>query len=120
MELDCELVGRTALIRCRGARLDAGMAVQFKERFREMIGRGADRIILDLCEVQFLDSSGLGAIVAVYKALDPGQKFDIAGLTPPVERVFRLTRMDSVFSIFENAAQAMGNDGGSTAMGSAG
>jgi anti-sigma B factor antagonist len=49
--------------------------------------------------VNFLDSSGLGAVVAVMKLLMPARKLELAGLTATVEKVFRLTRMDSVFTI---------------------
>ncbi len=45
------------------------------------------------------NSSGLGAVVAVRKFLGPDRVLELAGLTPAVEKVFRLTRMDSVFVI---------------------
>ena len=41
------------------------------------------------------------------KLLENGQKLELAGLTPNVEKVFRLTRMDSVFSIHANAGAAL-------------
>jgi anti-sigma B factor antagonist len=60
-------------------------------------------VILDLAQVDFLDSSGLGAVVAVMKVLGPTRKLELAGLTPTVEKVFRLTRMDQVFTIHASA-----------------
>jgi anti-sigma B factor antagonist len=66
---------------------------------REVTVDTAPRVVLDLSSVNFLDSSGLGAVVAVMKLLLPGRKLELAGLTPTVEKVFRLTRMDSVFII---------------------
>lgn len=81
------------------ARIDAATAIQFKERMREITAGGEGRVVLDLTQVQFLDSSGLGAIVAVKKLLGPERMLDLCGLTPTVEKVFRLTRMDTVFTI---------------------
>ena len=52
-----------------------------------------------MTQVAFLDSSGLGAVVAAMKALGPDRPLELAGLTPTVQKVFRLTRMDSVFKI---------------------
>ncbi len=52
---------------------------------------GDSRVILDLSSVKFIDSSGLGAIVAAMKQLGSGRRLDLAGLTPVVEKVFRLT-----------------------------
>jgi anti-sigma B factor antagonist len=80
-------------------RIDAATAIQFKERMRDLTKEGTQRVVLDLARVQFLDSSGLGAIVAVKKLLGPDRPFELAGLTPTVEKVFRLTRMDSIFII---------------------
>lgn len=59
----------------------------------------SDRAILDLSGVAFLDSSGLGAVVAVMKMMAPDRPLELSGLTPTVDKVFRLTRMDSVFTI---------------------
>lgn len=80
-------------------RIDAATAIQFKERMRDIVSGNEPRIILDLARVQFLDSSGLGAIVAVKKMLGPDRSLELSGLTATVEKVFRLTRMDSIFTI---------------------
>jgi anti-sigma B factor antagonist len=80
-------------------RIDAASAIQFKERMRDLTAGGAARVVLDMARVQFLDSSGLGAIVAVKKLLGPDRVLELSGLTPTVEKVFRLTRMDTIFTI---------------------
>ncbi|QXT40175.1 STAS domain-containing protein [Gymnodinialimonas ceratoperidinii] len=88
------------------SRLDASIAIQFKEAFRNLTAGGGD-VIFDLSEVEFLDSSGLGSIVAVYKALGRGRHMALAGLQPPVEKVMTLTRMNAVFSIFPTVDAAL-------------
>ncbi|MGB3278776.1 MAG: STAS domain-containing protein [Pseudorhodobacter sp.] len=80
-------------------RIDAAGAIQFKERMREVSQDSSGRVLLDLSKVEFLDSSGLGAVVGVMKLLGAGRKLELAGLTPTVAKVFRLTRMDTVFTI---------------------
>lgn len=80
-------------------RIDAAVAIQFKDRMRELAAGAGSRVILDLGQVGFVDSSGLGAIVAVMKALAPARRLELAALTPTVAKVFRLTRMDGVFVI---------------------
>lgn len=108
MELSRSDENGTAVIRCEGERLDALVAIQFKDRFRQLVADGVKRCVLDLKGVEFLDSSGLGAVVAVYKLMGPDRKFELAGLSPPVARVFQLTRMDSVFAIHRDADAALG------------
>lgn len=80
-------------------RIDAAIATRFKDRLREIVLRGRKPVRLDMRRVDFMDSSGLGAMIAVRKALPESLPLVLEGLTPNVERVFRLTRMDSVFDI---------------------
>lgn len=54
---------------------------------------------LDLSAVDFMDSSGLGAIISIYKSMPKGRSLELTGLSSNVERVFRLTRMDTVLTI---------------------
>ena len=88
-------------------RIDASVAIQFKEQMRVETNGGSGRVILDLSHVDFIDSSGLGAIVASMKQLDGSRRLDLAGLTPTVDKVFRLTRMDTVFNLYETLDDAV-------------
>ena len=105
MDLTSTAAGSARIVKVHAARIDAAMAVQFKEDMRQMIEGGPDHVILDLSEVEFIDSSGLGAIVASMKLMKGG-RLDLAGLTPMVDKVFRLTRMDTVFKLFNSIDDA--------------
>lgn len=107
MKLSGEVSGDMLIVRVDEPRIDAAGAIQFKERMREVTSEGPARVVLDLSGVGFLDSSGLGAVVAVMKLLLPARKLELAGLTPTVEKVFRLTRMDSVFAIHATVPGAL-------------
>lgn len=111
MKLSGEVTGDMLVVRVGGPRIDAAGAIQFKERMREVTQDGPARVVLDLSNVSFLDSSGLGAVVAVMKLLMPARKLELAGLTPSVEKVFRLTRMDSVFAIHPSVPGALRDAG---------
>lgn len=80
------------IVTVKSSRIDAALAIQFKEDMRTQTSNSPERVILDLSAVEFIDSSGLGAIVASMKQLGSGRKLDLAGLSPTVEKVFRLTR----------------------------
>lgn len=95
------------LIAVAEARIDAAVAIQFKDRVREAFATPSRRVVLDLARVDFVDSSGLGAIVAALKMMESGRRLELAGLTSPVERVLRLTRMDRVFTIHKDATAAI-------------
>ncbi|MCF8512273.1 MAG: STAS domain-containing protein [Rhodobacteraceae bacterium] len=112
MELVAQEHGGILVVRAMQDRIDAAGAIQFKDRMRELTGASkANRVMLDMSNVAFLDSSGLGAVVAVLKALAPDRKLELAGLTPTVQKVFRLTRMDSIFTIHAAASDGLRHAG---------
>ena len=108
MDITTEDRADTSIVTVNEDRIDAAIAIQFKDRMREVIDASNARLILDLSAVSFVDSSGLGAIVAAMKMAGNDRKLELAGLTPTVEKVFRLTRMDSVFTIHSSVDDAPG------------
>ncbi len=86
-----------------GPRLDAVHTLGFKEQMRKAISDTSGPLMLDLKMVEFLDSSGLGAIVAMSRVLGSERRLDIRSLNPLVQRVFTLTQMDKVFRICATA-----------------
>ena len=106
MQLTVMEAGDTQILRVEEARIDSAVAIQFKDAVRARVSPRARRVVLDLGQVDFIDSSGLGAVVAAMKAMDDGQQLDLAALQPTVDRVFRLTRMDTIFVIHESVEAA--------------
>lgn len=107
MELNAEHLSHALVIQVMEDRIDAAGAIQFKERMRELVAGTTPVVILDLSRVSFLDSSGLGAVVSVLKLMGPDRKLQLSGLTPTVEKVFRLTRMDTIFTIHRTLPQVV-------------
>lgn len=91
-------------------RLDAAHAMDFKGKMVDWINDGNTRILLDLSHVEFVDSSGLGAMVSSLKTLGKDGDLMICGVGKTVMSLFQLTRMNRVFRIFptrEEAVQAL-------------
>lgn len=107
MQMTVSEVGSVLVVSVVDRRIDAAVAVRFKDKMLELTQHEADRVILDLSKVEFLDSSGLGAVVGSMKQLGRTRTLDLAGLTPTVEKVFRITRMDRVFRIFPDKDAAI-------------
>ena len=102
MELVAEDHNDMLVVTANTTRIDASVAIQFKDQMRDVTDHGAPRVVLDLAQVDFIDSSGLGAIVAAMKLVGADRKLELANLTPTVEKVFKLTRMDTIFIIHQN------------------
>jgi len=95
-------------------RIDAAGAIYLKDQFRDATAGVEGRVIMDLAGVTFMDSSGLGAIVSALKLLR-GRKLELAGLTPVVAKVFKLTQMDQVFTIHQSLSDVIKGDGANAA-----
>lgn len=106
MELSSTERSTDVVVHVNEDRIDAAVAVEFKDAMRAYFAAQHPRVVLDLAKVDFVDSSGLGAIVAILKEVGEGKSFALAGLTPGVEKVFRLTRMDTVFTIYSDIDDA--------------
>ena len=112
MRLSSDNTGEALVVSVNADRIDAAVAIRFKEDMRTETETGPDRVVLDLSQVSFIDSSGLGAIVAAMKQLGDHRRLDIAGLSPMVYKVFRLTRMDTVFLLYPTLEDAFADGAG--------
>ncbi|MFY0662347.1 MAG: STAS domain-containing protein [Shimia sp.] len=106
MNLSSKAEGDALVVSVHETRIDASVAIQFKDRMREETDTADGRVVLNLTEVDFIDSSGLGAIVAAMKQLGGKNPLELAGLNENVDKVFRLTRMDTVFRIHNSLDDA--------------
>jgi len=88
-------------------RFDAAFAVPFRDEVLSLIQQGHNKIIFNLSQVEFIDSSGLGALVSVMKALGGNQNVVLCSVKDAVLTVFKLTRMDKIFVITASEADAI-------------
>jgi anti-sigma B factor antagonist len=99
--------GDCLVVSLQDKRLDAVNAPSFREALIERIDKGQRKIVLDMAQVSFMDSSGLGAVVSVLKHLGQEGRLRICGVTPAVMAVLKLTRMDRVLKTFETRQAAI-------------
>ncbi|GKX49701.1 STAS domain-containing protein [Budvicia aquatica] len=99
MNFETQTIGHVLVITPLVRRLDASVALKFKENIQEMISQGAINILLDFSRVDFIDSSCLGALVSLLKALNGKGELAICSLNNNIHGMFKLTRMDRIFTI---------------------
>jgi anti-anti-sigma factor len=105
LTLETTLDGETAVIALSGELDMAGAA----ELERELAGIGAAAVVLDLRDVQFMDSSGLRAVVtAAQRMQDGGRRFALIPGAAQVMRVFEITRMRERLDFVADAGEVTG------------
>jgi anti-sigma B factor antagonist len=106
MQIEEIKVGGKVVLKILETRFGADKAASFKEHIARNIQAGNRRLVLDLTPVTFIDSSGLGAILAALKMIGKDGDVAVCGLTDPVASMFKLTRMDRVFTIHKTVGLA--------------
>ena len=97
----------TAVVRLDG-RLDLVSAGEAKQRMVDVVDGGQRRLVVDMANVDFVDSSGLGAIVGVLKAArQAGGDLRIARPTSQLRSILELTMLDRVLRPYETVEEAL-------------
>lgn len=99
--------GGITVVRPGVERLTAVNAGAFKAEVCALIDAGSSQLVVDFNEVSFLDSSGLGALVGILKKVGHRGEVAICGLDEDLEHMFKISRMDRVFTSFNDAATAV-------------
>jgi len=108
IEVDTQVGEDAAVIRPRG-RLTMVVTPQLRTLINETVQAGRARIVVDLADCEFVDSSGLGALIAGLKtARRAGGDLRIAGVGPQIATVLRLTNLDRVLRPHDTVAGALG------------
>ncbi|MFG3349877.1 STAS domain-containing protein [Streptomyces sp. NPDC048018] len=96
--------------------LDHDTAAPLREALEEQ--DDGERVVVDCSGLRFCDSTGLNVLLrARLRMLDGGGRLDLAGLRPPVDRMFEITGARTVFQVYEDAAAALADGDGTTAKG---
>jgi anti-sigma B factor antagonist len=90
-----------------GEVLDSYVASDVKaQAFRRVDGR--TDLVIDLSNLEFVDSAGLGVLVGIYKRVTQrGRRVAVAGAQPYVSRVMKIIKLDQVFESFEDVPSAL-------------
>ena len=107
MKVRHRMEGNTLVVKILAARLDAASAPEVKRRIGDWIRSGHRRLVLDVSDVEFIDSSGLHTLVFALKQLGSYQDLAICGPRDAVVNMFKLTRLYQIFNIFSDSEKAI-------------
>lgn len=107
MDFTHELAGDVVVARLAG-RLDSGAAQSTEESFARVLAAGANRLAVDLSDLEYISSAGLRVLLVVAKKLgQTNGKIVLFGLGPRVQEVFAISGFDRIFTIQADAAAAV-------------
>jgi anti-sigma B factor antagonist len=107
MEARVEQVGNITVMRIDDSSLDAGNAKDFKRVVAPMVAENR-KLVFDLSALQFIDSSGLGAILSCLRQLHAlGGDLKLCGVSRAVHALFELVRMHRIIDIHDSREEAV-------------
>lgn len=109
MLIETERIGSNLIVRVDGE-LDLETSPIFREKVESKLNQYEmiKHLILDLGKVNFIDSSGLGAILGRFKRLSQqGGRLSAVNVSPQVQRIFELSGLLKIMKIYSDRQQAL-------------
>lgn len=107
MNLTQEIINGYQVLVIHDQRIDAHNSAELAERLAQLIERGEKQIVVNLQQVRFIDSSGLGALLSGYKQMNAKSgKFALSNIQTQVLSMFEMTRLNRVFDIYADVGEA--------------
>ncbi len=83
---------------------------QLRELIREQLGKGQKSVLLNLADVSYIDSSGIGELVSAFTAVsNQGGQLKLLNLTKKVHDLLQITKLYTVFDVHEDEVKAIGS-----------
>lgn len=107
MLIDLIKEGNVLVVRVKENRLDARVAIDFRDSLKPSIDEGVKKMVINLDETDFVDSSGLGVIISILKSMGVEGDVAVCNVNGPVSQMFKLTRMDKVIAAYPSEEEAI-------------
>ena len=115
MKITTRQISGVTILDISGRIILGGETALLRSTIRDLIGKGQKNLLLNLGEVPFIDSSGIGELVAAFTAArrEDGH-VKLLNLTRKVHDVLQIVKLETVFELFDDEATAIKSFGGST------
>ncbi len=101
-------VGDVTVIDAAGRITLGEPASQFRDNIRDLATKGDKKILLNLSEVSYIDSSGIGEMVSGFTTVtNHGGQLKLLGLNKRVKDLLQITKLYTVFEVFDDEASAV-------------
>ena len=108
MKTSTRQVDGVSIMDCSGRITLGEGSVVLRDAVRELLSKGHKKILLNLGEVSYIDSSGIGELVSAYTTVrNQGGELKLLNLTKKVHDLLQITKLYTVFDVREDEANAI-------------
>lgn len=113
MRIKQEALGNAGVVRLSGQLMGGPDADQVRESIASLLQQGKKAILIDLNEVSWVNSTGLGVLISSHIMVEnQGGSLKLMRISKRIESIFHVTRLNTVFQIFEDEASALSSCAG--------
>src|SRR5438128_9566951 len=112
MDIKERVVGGISILDLSGKIVLGEGDLQVKERIKDLLGDGQRKILLNLADVNYIDSAGLGALISSYTTVRrEGGSLKLVNLTNRIKDLLAITKLITVFETFDSEPEAIASFG---------
>ncbi len=102
--------GNVKLITLSGRLIEKSQADGLIEEFESLVESGAHKYLMSLGDLEYVNSTGLNLLIGMFtSARNSGGELVIGGISPKVKKLMVMTKLDSIFKIYDSVAAASEN-----------
>ena len=108
MTIKEEIRGNIAILHIKGNMMGGPETMQIHEKIKSLLVDKIDKVVIDLSKVKWMNSSGLGALMACMSTLKSAEgQLKISGATGKIKNLFMITKLMTIFETYETADRAV-------------
>jgi anti-sigma B factor antagonist len=110
MRIETRVVGDVRILDCSGKITLGEGTMVVRNRVRELVESGVKKIVLNLADVHYIDSSGIGELVSTYTTVTKnGGQLKLLNLTKKFNELLSITKLLTVFDVYNDERAALGS-----------
>ena len=108
MKIETRTVGDVTILDCSGKITLGEGTMTVRNKVRDILKSDGKKIILNLADVNYIDSSGIGELVSTYTTVaNSGGQLKLLSLTKKIHELLATTKLLTVFQVFDNEQSAL-------------
>lgn len=108
VKLTVRQVGDVSVMDANGRVTLGEGASMFRDEVRDLLAKGNNKILVNLADVSYIDSSGIGELVSAFTTLsNQGGQLKLLHLNKRVKDLLQITKLYTIFEVFDDEAQAV-------------
>jgi anti-sigma B factor antagonist len=112
MKIETRTIGDIRILDCSGKITLGEGTMAVRNTVRDILKNNGKKIILNLADVNYIDSSGIGELVSTYTTVtNNGGQLVLLNLTKKIQELLAITKLLTVFQVFENEQAALASLG---------